>query len=223
MTRERISAWLVVSGSLAGGLGWWLPWVAHPKGAAALVLLGLDLGDFFKFTTLWRNGGLQWERHFFFLPPALATLGLLLWATRLGWRGRTVMLGIAIPMALVLLPEYERWHEWQSPEFRFQSTLAIIVVITALLVWAGGPRLPRSLTTAAGAVVALAGATLPLWAFWRVELLLRDFYGGAIVWGAGIWYTTIGFGIALAGWVLPSIKRQRSRHERTTATPTRHR
>jgi len=45
MTRERISAWLVVFGSLAGGLGWWLPWVAHPKGAAALVLLGLDLGE----------------------------------------------------------------------------------------------------------------------------------------------------------------------------------
>lgn len=221
MTRVRLGSWLVVLGSLAGAIGWWLPWVEHPKGAAALVLLGLDLGDFFKFTTLWRSGGLQWERHFFFLPPALAALGLALWATRLGWRGRTLMLGVAIPMALVLLPEYERWHEWQSPEFRFQSTLALAVVLTALVAWVGGRRLPRRLTALLGFFVALAGATLPLWAFWRVELLLRDFYGGNMVWGMGIWWTTIGFCLAMFGWLFLISTRQRSRHERDVATPTR--
>lgn len=206
MKRAHLASWLVLLGSLAGGVGWWLPWVAHPKGAAALVLLGLDLGDFFKFTTLWRNGGLQWERHFFFLPPAAATLGLLFWAARHDWRKRTRAFLMTFPLALVVLPEYERWREWQSAEFRFQSALAIIMLTTALLVWLGGARAPRRLVAGLGALVALAGATLPLWAFWRVELLLRDFYGGSIVWGMGLWCTTVGFAIAFVGWLLHMAK-----------------
>lgn len=70
---------LVPIGALLGALAWWLPWVTHERGAAGLVLLGLGLGDFWKFTAEWRVGMLELERLAFFLPPPVAAMILALW------------------------------------------------------------------------------------------------------------------------------------------------
>ncbi|GAP62947.1 hypothetical protein ARMA_1370 [Ardenticatena maritima] len=35
---------------------------------------------------------------------------------------------------------------------------------------------------------------------------MRDFYGGSIVWGMGLWCTTVGFAIAFVGWLLHMTK-----------------
>lgn len=103
--------WLVPVGALLGALGWWLPWVTHERGAAGLVLLGLGLGDFWKFTAEWRIGMLEFERLAFFLPPPIAAMILSLWIA--GWRRRLdrwseglSMAGFAL--AALLLPRAAR-------------------------------------------------------------------------------------------------------------------
>lgn len=208
MRRARYVRWLTTTGVVLGAVGWWLPWVLHPNGAAALALLGLDLGEFFKFTSLWREGGLVWERHAFFLPPAVASVLLSLLAADQALRRRAVATTIAGLLALVLLPEFERWAEFRTDEFWFQTSLVLIGVLFAAGVLLAGPRLPARPRRLLGFLVASIGALLPLWAFWRVELLLEWLYGTQIVWGPGLWLTAGGFLLAAAGWARLALERR---------------
>src|SRR5687767_6443312 len=96
---------LFVSAVIAGALGWWLPWVQHRNGAAALALLGLDLGDFWKFTNEWALDGLfAAERQFFFLPPVLAGMMLTLWLSTKRGAWRWLFAPLLLFLSLVVLP-----------------------------------------------------------------------------------------------------------------------
>ncbi len=196
---NMIARWVAWGGALLGALGWWLPWVLHPKGAAALVLLGLDLGEFFKFTSLWRAGAFRLEREVFFVPPVAASLTVSLLAARAPLRRRAVAVLVAGLLALVILPEYERWGALGTPEYQAQGLLAAVGLAGAALVLFAGPRLPLRLLRGSITGVALAGALLPLWGFWRLELILEWLYGTAIVWGPGIWVSLLGFLTVVVG------------------------
>ncbi|MCZ7574701.1 MAG: hypothetical protein M5U01_39630 [Ardenticatenaceae bacterium] len=192
----RPLVWGQLVGILAGAGGWWLPWVLHASGVAALVLLGLDLGEFFKFTSLWRAGEIQWERQIFYLPPVLAALALAALAAQRGPLARWLLALPAIFLALVVLPPYPYTvAALFSPEFRFQtwSTISALGAIAAALF---APYIVRPPRTALGLVrvaLGLAGLTLPLWAFWRVKLILDGLYGRPIVVGPGLFVTLGGF------------------------------
>lgn len=192
--------WLVLLGAFAGALGWWLPWVLHPNGAAALALLGLDLGEFLKFTSLWREGQMIWARHMLFLPPAVASLSLSLLAARTSLRWRLPATAAAALLALVLFPEFDRRGDFFTEEFWFQVSLGLTGLAVALIVLLAGPRIPRRLLAVVGLILALAGALLPVWAFWRVELVLEWLYGTQIGWGPGLWASGAGFALAAMGW-----------------------
>ncbi|GEM_PF-2410214 len=186
-------AWL---GAWLGGLGWWLPWALHPKGAAALVLLGLDLGDFFKFTSLWRAGVIGVEREVFFVPPVAAAVLVSALAATWPARARVPVALVSGALALVVLPEPERWRHVTTPEFRAQGALAAVGLAVTLVSLLVGPRLSARVWRGVGLCAALAGALLPLWGFWRLELVLEWLYGSAVVWGPGLWVTAVGFGCA---------------------------
>ncbi|MDQ7029311.1 MAG: hypothetical protein Q9O62_05755 [Ardenticatenia bacterium] len=203
----RSIAWI---GTWLGGGGWWLPWVLHPKGAAALVLLGLDLGEFFKFTTLWRNGTIGVERDVLYVPPVAASLLMSALAAHWPARARTAAGCIAGVLALVVLPEPERWRHLATPEFRAQGLLAGVGLAMFLLSVTVGPRLPAWTWRSVGGLAALAGALLPLWGFWRLELVLEWLYGSAILWGPGLWVTTLGFTGALIALTAEQIRARRS-------------
>ncbi|MBA3534373.1 MAG: hypothetical protein H0T73_20825 [Ardenticatenales bacterium] len=207
---SRAAAWAVVLGASLAALGWWLPWVIPERGTAALVLLGLDLGEFWKFTAEWRGGLFALERLFFFLPPPLAAMTLTLWvAGARGW-GRWLLLPLLLFLSVVILPAFEFVREVlkENPlvyedgnlarEFSFQFYLALgsLLVVGLLPLWhRAGERLRSGFV----ALLAGAGALLPAWALWRTWLVLQGFYGDGALLGPGIFLTSGGFALALAG------------------------
>lgn len=220
MTTRTLN-FLFVLAVLAGAVGWWLPYVQHQNGAAALVLLGLDLGDFWKFTNEWRIQGLFVnERLFFFLPPALAALMLSLWlGTRQG-RWRWLFLPLLLFLALVVLPAIDVLlplllpgnpfvieEEGYAREFTFQLWLSITTLlgIVAIPLW---HRLPAIVLRIVLILLGLCGAILPAYALWYTWLVLQGFYGEGLIVGVGIFVTTIGFGLSalFAGFVLRRVR-----------------
>ncbi len=224
MTGEpRWARWAIPAGALLGALGWWLPWVLPESGAAALVLLGLDLGEFWKFTREWRlpaAGGLglfEWERHFFFLPPALAAMILALWIAGQRGRARWLLLPLLLFLSLVILPEYPKVQlafdsvpfVYEQPdarrEFTFQLYLATASLLTILLI----PLWQRVRSTARLWLISIAGligAALPAWALWRTWLVLNGLYGGSALLGPGLLVTVVGFALVTFAALLPLLQ-----------------
>lgn len=205
----RTVNFLFVCAVLAAAVGWWLPYAQHQNGAAALVLLGLDLGDFWKFTNEWRYQGLLAnERLFFFLPPALAAMMMSLWlATQRGkWRWLFLPLlfffgVVVLPAVDIILPPLLADNplvfedDGLAREFTFQLWLCIVTLLTiaAIPLW---QRLPPRVLRGVLLLLGLIGAILPAYALWYTWLLLAGFYGQGLVVGVGIFVTTIGFGAA---------------------------
>ncbi|MDQ4077978.1 MAG: hypothetical protein M3220_17240 [Chloroflexota bacterium] len=213
--------WAIAAGALLGALGWWLPWVLSESGAAALVLLGLDLGDFWKFTAEWRGGLFELERVLFFLPPTLAAMILALWlAGQCGW-WRWFLLPLLLFLSVVILPAFEfvrpalagvpflyEYEALEGPaqdvmasyarEFTFQLQLAFAAVLVVLLVplW---QRLSDQVRRSLIALLAITGAILPPWALWRTWLVLDSFYGGGALLGPGAVVSSGGFTLATVG------------------------
>lgn len=192
-------------GALLAALGWWFPWVLHERGAAALALLGLDLGEFWKFTAAWSAGQLALERHLFFLPPPLAAILLALWGA--GQRGprRWLLLLPTLFLSLVILPAAEfvleafkgipLYYEEATfaREYGFQLYLASGGVLVSQLSLVVGPRWPARWPARLALLVALAGALLPPWALWRGWPLLQNLYGGGAQVGPGVVLSALGF------------------------------
>jgi hypothetical protein len=206
----RTVNFLFVVAVLMGAVGWWLPYAQHSNGAAALVLLGLDLGDFWKFTNEWRVQGLfANERLFFFLPPALAAIMLSLWLALQRGRWRWFFLPLLLFLGLVILPAVDVMmplllpgnpfvfeEEGYAREYTFQLWLCVATLfsIAAIPLW---QRLPLTVIRGLLVLLGVLGAILPAYALWSTWLVLAGFYGQGLVAGAGIIVTTIGFGAAV--------------------------
>jgi hypothetical protein len=196
----------IAAGALLGAFGWWLPWVVPASGAAALALLGLDLGDFWKFTAEWRRGIFEIERLFFFLPPPLAAMVLSLWMAS-GRGGATwLLIPLMLFLGLVILPAFE-WVlpalggvplAYENPglarEFGFQLYLTIATMLVILLIplWR---RLGATSRVALMSIIAACGAILPAWALWRTWPVLAGFYGGNLMAGPGVLISSLGFAL----------------------------
>jgi hypothetical protein len=212
---------LFVLAVLAGAVGWWLPYVQHQNGAAALVLLGLDLGDFWKFTNEWRIRGLLVnERHFFFLPPAIATLMLSIWLGTQQGRWRWLFLPLLLFLALVVLPAIDVMlpallpgnpfifeDEGYAREYTFQLWLSVLTLlgIVTIPLW---KRLPPIVSKIMLVVLGVCGAILPAYALWYTWLVLQGFYGQGLMVGAGIFVTAVGFGMAMLIALLLPLKQR---------------
>lgn len=203
--RSRVWRGVLLAGALLAALGWWLPWVSARSGAAALVLLGLDFSDFWKFTNEWRDMGLfQIERLSFTLPPPLIAMILALWGreNKLTWR--LFWLPLLLFLSVVILPAYEYVclaldgtpFVYDDPDlarqFTFQLYFALLSLIIVLSI-SFLPRLSDRICYGLIALLALIGMILPSWALWRTWLVLQGFYGGHAQLGLGVFVTSIGF------------------------------
>jgi hypothetical protein len=185
--------------------------VWHENGSAALVLLGLDLIDFWKFTNEWRLMDLFWlERLCFVLPPPLAAMSLAL--SIAGWRGRRrwLLMPLLLFLSLVVLPAFENVRSifegtplvYDEPNLAREFTFQVYFALSSLLVVALIPlwqRLNDSLRRLLIAFIALTGAILPAWALWRTWLVLQGFYGDGAVVGMGIILSSVGFLLVAGG------------------------
>lgn len=205
----RTVNFLFVLSVLAGAVGWWLPYAQHQNGAAALVLLGLDLGDFWKFTNEWRVQGLfELERLYFFLPPALAAMMLSLWLATQRGKWRVLFLPLLLFLGVVVLPAVDIIlppllaenpfvfeDSGTAREFTFQLWLSVttLLMIATIPLW---QRVPLPLVRALLVILGLLATILPAYALWSTWLVLAGFYGEGLVVGMGIFVTAIGFGVS---------------------------
>jgi hypothetical protein len=153
---------LLPLGWVLASIGFFGPWIAHQT--AALTLSGVDMGEFVKFLPGVVDGSLQVMRQWFYLPPfaVAVSVALLSSSRRLGypWTLRTVMLLLAIPVSLQLLPPAWAPSSLLSGEFRLQALALGLCWLLFAGSWLLG-RLPSWLVGTLSAVLSLGAMVLP--------------------------------------------------------------
>jgi hypothetical protein len=184
--RLSVLPWLGWGGLALAAVGYWEPWVGHKS--AALVIIGLDLGEFVKFLPQVRAGTIGLQREAFYLPVVALSLILTFLAyrstTRLGWKAKLILSAIAIAVALAMLPPAWSPASLRAPEFRLLTTLIALCVIVAFC----GPLwslLPSRLLSGLMAVLALCAVFIPLWQFYRTLPAIQIAYGHPLALGWG--------------------------------------
>ncbi len=197
--RPAAACWLGWGGLALAGIGYWGPWIGHK--AAALVLLGLDLGEFVKFLPQVRSGAIGLQREAFYLPAIALSLMVTATAYRshtgFDWKARCGLSAIAVSIALAMLPPAWTPTSLQTAEFRLQ-TVAIIVCVCAALTGPIWSRLPRYLLGGIMIVLAMLAAVVPLWQFIRVLPAIQIVYGRPPVIGWGPVVMAIGWLLCMA-------------------------
>lgn len=182
---------------LLGLVGYFGPWVAHK--AAALVLTGQDLGEFVKFLPDVRAGTVTVRRELFYLPLLAGSLGFTASASHRRWDYpwflRWLLVILAVPVALSMLPPAWTPQLMLTAEFRLQA-IAIAICVAMVLLSPLLRRLPPAALEGATAILALAAAIVPVQRFLRIRPLIDAVYGRPVVLGWGLWLSPIGFGLA---------------------------
>lgn len=203
-SRHRVINILLMLTLLVGTAGYWGPWIAHR--AAALILIGQDMGEFVKFLPEVRSGSVPMFRQIFYLPPFCACCILALLAASSTLRYplivRVMFLVAILPISLALLPPVFSIPVLKSEEFRPQ----VIGVVSCWALLPASPvlrRIPAILQTVLISILGLAGALLPLWQFLLILPAIQSVYHAPVRIGWGLVATTSGFfACALLGIVL---------------------
>jgi hypothetical protein len=167
-------------------VAFFLVWLPHP--AAGLSYIGLEMGEQAKFLPQVRSGEIVPGRTLFYLPPVTLALLLLLlttfwdgvrWQT---WAARAV----AVATSLLAFPALEALGDPDLAEWLWRVLLIALVCMTAALTPWLAVR-PARLRWGAAALVALAGAILPTWAYLAVRPLYAALLRQEIGIGPGVW------------------------------------
>ncbi len=173
-------------------IGHFLPWAAHST--AALTQSGHDLAISTNFTP----GAGIFANEWFFVPVWAAgfLLALTMHTTTLPPMTRLIGLALALGMVSLGLPTYPQvLTAWQSPDYRAQFFVTLVVM--ALVLWVTLRRRP----TAAGdwRFLSLGCAVMcavPLIGYPLIKPAIETLYQDAVGLGAG-WWVSIGAVIAL--------------------------
>jgi len=115
--------------------GYWGAWLQHP--ANGLNILGIDLPEYVKFVPEVTNGQIPIKRETFFYPLLSLIIGLILLATirrpRMPLLIRGVLLALAVPASLAMLPPAWTPALLRTPEFRLQMLAIFFLLLSVLL------------------------------------------------------------------------------------------
>jgi putative peptidoglycan lipid II flippase len=191
--------WLFLLALLLALAGYWAPWVNHK--ASALVITGLDLGEYVKFLPQFRSGELRLRRELFYLPLFLSSLSLVLMASSQfldypGW-AKVGMVILAWAMALSMLPPAWSPPVLLQPEFRLQ-TAAILFCLAFPLAWPFWARVPSPALYSFLLFAGLVAGFFPAFYFEKARPFISLLYARPIGWGWGVYLMLAGFGL-LAG------------------------
>lgn len=172
-------------------LAFFLVWLPHP--AAGLRYIGLEMGEMAKFLPQVRGGAIVPGRSLFYAPPVAVALLLILlttfwsssrWQT---WAARAV----AVVVSLLAFPALEALGDADRAEWLWRVlAIGVVVLVAALSTQLG--RLPRRVRWGLAAVVAVAGAVLPTWAYFAVRPAYAELLRQPLGTGPGVWLNVAG-------------------------------
>lgn len=166
-------------------VGFFLPWLAHE--AAGLSFIGLEMGEQAKFLPQVRSGQIRPARSLFYLPPITVALIIILLTTR--WPERRwqtwAARALAGAVSLLAFPAIEAIGA--EPEEWLWRVILIALVAGAAVLAPLLRRLSRPSIYALMFLLALAGASLPLWVYSEVRGAFSGLLGAPFGIGAGVW------------------------------------
>jgi hypothetical protein len=193
-----IPALLLVGWALAT-IGYYGPWIAHAT--AALTLSGGDMAEFVKFLPEVTNGSLLAVRRLFYLPPVAVALSiaLLVGSERVGYAPwlRALLLFLAIPVSLQLLPPAWSVPSLLTAEFRVQGIALGVLWLFLLGFWVWS-RAPLTVTGSVSALLSLAALVLAAGQFLLLSPAIGQVYGRPPSVGWGFFLCMAGLGIIAA-------------------------
>lgn len=204
MFRSIISLpkWLFPLCCLITLIGYFAPWVNHQ--AAALVITGLDLGEYVKFLPAVRSGEIHFWREGFYLPLLAVSLSLSFNAFRqeynYPWLLRWIFIVAALVAAFNLLPPAWSPPVLKSAEFR-QQMIGILLCGLAAALSPFLALLPRWLTSLLTLLLVIAAIWFPISSFWALLPNISQLYNHPLQPGWGMWLMLLGL-IGLIGNVV---------------------
>jgi len=187
-------------GWVLSAVGYFGPWIAHKT--SALAISGVDMGEFVKFLPGVVGGTLPVMRQWFYLPPVAIVVGVALLARsrHLGypWPLQTILLVLAVPVSLQLLPPAWSPGSLLTAEFRLQAVALAICWLLLAGAWFLD-RLSVRLRAALAALLGLTAAVLPTWQMMVSRPSIDDAYGAASPLGWGYFVCMGGLAAASLG------------------------
>jgi hypothetical protein len=184
---------LLPVGWLLAAVGYYGPWIDYST--AALTLSGVDIGEFVKFLPGVLEGSLAVIRQLFYLPPVAIVLSVALLVgsrqLRYPWPFRVLMLGLAIPVSMQLLPPAWSPDSLRTAEFRAQTIALGVCWLALASFWLWG-SLPAWLTGSLSASLALAALVLSVWQFGLAKPAIDGVYRTAASFGWGFYLCQAG-------------------------------
>jgi hypothetical protein len=185
---------------MLAALGYYGAWLSHET--AALTLSGVDMGEFVKFLPGVLGGSLKLVRQFLYLPPfaVVVSVALLVGSPRLHypWPLRLLVLVLAVPVSLQLLPPAWSAAGLVSTEFRAQTIALGMCWLLLAGFWLWG-RLPDWLGGAISMLVCLSAAALSGWQLLLAKPDIDDVYGTPPQVGWGFYLCIIGLFLVAVG------------------------
>lgn len=175
---------LLFLGLTAVFVGYLVVWLPGP--AAGLQFIGVELGEWVKFL------GVGQSRNLFYLPPI--TLGLMMALVTAGWPNKRwqtwAMRALALAASLLAFPAFEVIRDEPAGEWLLRLQLIGLVAALVLVIGGGGRTWRTSLIWLPWlllALLGLAGALLPAWAYLAVRPIVSQAVGLPVGVGLGVW------------------------------------
>jgi hypothetical protein len=187
---------LLPMGWLLAAIGYYGPWIAHET--AALVITGIDMGEFVKFLPGALDASLPIIRQIFYLPPLAVVLGVALLinlpSLRYPWLMRLLALVLAVPVSLQLLPPAWSPASLTAAEFRLQTIALGLCWLSLVGSWLLA-YLPPGLSGILATLLASIAAVLPAWQVVVTKPVIDSVYGRPPALGWGFYLCLTGLAI----------------------------
>jgi hypothetical protein len=206
----------IVFGMLLLAWGYWGTWLPHS--AAGLNILGIDLPEYVKFVPEITSGQISIKREVFFYPLLSLATGLILLGTiqrpNLPLGLRAILLVLAVPTALAILPPAWTPTLLRTSEFRLQ-TLYILFLLLAVLF---SPLIHRFLSDWWRGIIFVTAGLIPFQALSAYNQLLpalEKLYAKPLEPGLAIYFVAIGGVFVCLGGVFVLVNQWKERNQST--------
>lgn len=185
-----LNAWLAPVGIGLTFIAYFMVWM--PNEAAALSIIGQEMGEWVKFLPEVRARTVGLGRNWFYAPPLTLAVLTLLWTRRWpnrwqSWLMRAVAFVLcwpAFPVITIILNE-------PRSEWLVRALLVGCVGMLALV--AGGlATLPRQMTSGLAMLLGVLGGVMPLAAYLAHRPIIITYLNAPLTIGVGVWVNLIG-------------------------------